>query len=365
MTKLRAIAALFVIAACGEAAQPPAKCSASYDAVVATSDYSSSGVGALSLDGGSTLGFKVDLGKDPALTESGGRLFFVARDLDAIFELDPACGAPIARFGVHGEGERGAANPQDVAVAPDGALWVPLYNVPALAIVRGSASERIDLSGLDADGNPQASAVRIAMVSGAPKAFVALEMLDADFKSRRPSKMARFDVATRRLEDTRELATRNPFGAMRESGGAFYLASPGNFDVLEEPAAGIERFDPRTFTGALLVSERDLGGSAVEVAIDGDCGAAIVADATTKNATSLVTFDAVSGRVIAPASRPALRTEDFDLRGLAWQKGALLVGDRRRQAAGFPVHVFDRGPGCELRERSEPIAVSHKPVGIR
>lgn len=353
------------LGACGTADSGPGRCAATRDAVVATSDYTSSGLGALSLDGGSALGFAVDLGKDPSLAESRGRIFFVARDLDSIFEVDRSCGTPTRRLSVHGAGDRGAVNPQDVAVAPDGALWIPLYNAPAIAVLRGEAMDRVDLSALDGDGNPQASSTRIVDVGGAPKAFVALEMLDADFKSRRASKMARFDVATRALEATRDLAGRNPFGPMVEADGAFFIAAPGNFDALDEPDAGVERFDPATFTGSLLVSERDLGGSAVEVAVQGACGAAIVADASSKNATALVTFDAKSGRVLAPAARPVARTDDFDLRGLAWRDGALLVGDRRRAAAGFPVRVFERSAACELRERPDSVPISQKPIAIR
>ena len=31
-------------------------------------------------------------------------------------------------------GHEGSANPQDLAVAPDGTLWVPRYNVPSVAV---------------------------------------------------------------------------------------------------------------------------------------------------------------------------------------------------------------------------------------
>ena len=104
----------------------------------------------------------VDLGKDPQLASSNGRLFYLARDNDLVFELDPACGTPRARFSVRQEGARGIANPHDVAAAPDGSLFIVLYNVPRLVIVAkdGSQEGAIDLSSYDPDGNPQADAIR-------------------------------------------------------------------------------------------------------------------------------------------------------------------------------------------------------------
>jgi hypothetical protein len=342
--------------------------------IVAASDYSSSVVcGAPRCETGPrTSG--VDLGKDPALTAGGGRAFFLARDNDLIFELDPTCGTPTARYSVHEDGARGTANPHDVAVAPDGSLFVVLYNVPRIAILTkdGKPDGNIDLSSsiYDGDGNPQADAIRIVPVGGVAKAFVTLERLDDRdrLRSKQPSTMLRIDVATRAIEASIELAGRNPFNPMAELGGALFLAEPGNFDADDDALAGIERFDTATSTTRLLVSEKDLGGSVSEIAVTDGCGAAIVAGPQQDvNPTSLVTFDPVTGRVLSTARAPVLGpTAGYDLQGLAWRGGSLFVGDRRSAGSGYRVHVFEREPGtCTLHENAQTIDLPQRPVAIR
>ena len=303
-----------------------------------------------------------NLGTDPQLAMSNGRTFFINRvgtPGDLIFELDPKCGRPIADgISVHGNAVADV-NPHDVAAAPDGSLFVVLYNVPRIDVIRGKAVEStIDLSSYDDDGNPQAESIQIVDVGGVPKAFVALERLDDNdpvnrLSSKRPSWMLRIDVATKKVEDTIVLAGRNPFNPMAVAGGALFLAEPGNFDALGEPAAGIERFDTSTSTTQLLVKEQDLGGSVAEIAVTDGCGAAIVAGPQTNvNPTSLVTFDPSSGKVLTSAAAPIFGpTPGYDLQALAWRGDSLYVGDRRPGASGYPIHVFEREPStCILHE---------------
>jgi hypothetical protein len=324
--------------------------------------------------GGSTTG--ADLGKDPSLALSNGRAFFLARDQDAIFELDPTCGTPFRSYSVH-SGSAGVVNPHDLAVASDGTLFVPLFNVPQIAIVKdGKLEAPIDLSSsdFDGDGNPNADAIRIVPVDGAEKAFVTLERLDNTVKelpSRQVSWMLRIDVATRKIEDHVVLAGRNPFNTMAELNGALFLAEPRDFDVADEDLAGIERFDTKTSTTQLLVRESDLGGSVSEVAVIDGCGVAIVGGPVHDvNPTSLVTFDPATGKVLASASAPVLGpTAGYDLQGLAWSGDSLYVGDRRAGDTGYPVHVFARDPGtCILHEvtaQRPAINLPQGPVALR
>jgi len=319
----------------------------------------------------------VDLGTDPQLAMSAGRAFFLARNNDLVFELDPVCGTPTARYSVHEEGRQGSVNPHDVAVAPDGALFVVLYNVPRIAVLEGGkVTGSIDLSGaqFDTDGNPQADAIRIVPVGGVAKAFVTLERLDDLDKvnilsSKQPSMMLRIDVATRKVEEAIVLAGRNPFNTMAEHDGALFLAEPGNFDSAAEPLAGIERFDTATSTTRLLVTEQELGGSVAEVAVTDGCGVAIVGGPQKDvNPTSLVTFDPTTGKVLSSGLAAVLGpTPGYDLQGLAWRGGSLYVGDRRRSATGYRVHVFDREPGtCNLHEvPARAFDLPQRPVALR
>jgi hypothetical protein len=319
----------------------------------------------------------VDLGADPQLAMSNGKTFFINRYNDVLFELDPKCGNPISMISVHEDGQ-GSVNPHDVAVAPDGALFVVLYNVPRIDIMKGKELETtIDLSGYDRDdGNPQAESIQIVNVGGVAKAFVALEVLDDNsmpipLASKRDSLMLRIDVATRKVEDTIVLAGRNPFNPMAvdESSGALFLAEPGNFNAADETRAGIERFDTATSTTRLLVTEHELGGSVAEIAVTDGCGVAIVAGPKQDvNPTSLMTFDPVSGKVLSSPQAPVLGpTPGYDLQALTWRGNLLYVGDRRPGASGYPIHVFEREPGtCNLHEiTNRSIVLPQQPVALR
>jgi hypothetical protein len=360
------------VVACGAETPPPAPsaCGGS-DALVALSDYASSEVGVVALDGGkSPMLPYANLGKDPALAVSRGRAFYVARLEGTVFELDPMCGTPRGQFDVNDPAQKVAANPQDVAAAADGALWIPRYNLGDLAIVRDGVTTRIDLSSYDADGNPQPSAIRIVDTAVGAKAFVALERLDDhdQLRSKQPSQMLRIDVGTRAVEATITLAGRNPFNTIVEDQGGLFLAMPGNFADAGEADAGVERFDVATSTTRLLVRETDLGASVAEVSVRDRCGVVILADATpTVNRTSLATFDAQTGAVLAKNVIGPSETFDKGLRGLAWASSGrvLLVGDRARQDAGYPIHAFERDDACILHALPDVIFVGQKPVSVR
>jgi hypothetical protein len=351
----------------------PSQCSAAV-ALVAMSDYTSADLASIQLDGGGWFTPSPWLGTDPALAVSRGRAFALGRLVGTIASVDP-CGALGPEINVNDPAKRGTSNPQDVAVAPDGALWVPRYNVPSIAIVRGTAvASTIDLSRYDDDGNPNAAALRIVDVGGAAKAFVPLEKLTlsgANLVPHGPSTMLRIDVATETIEAEIELVGKNPFnapGAIAERGALLYLAEPGTFTAADEDLAGIERFDTATSSSSLLVREKDLGGSAVEVAVTGRCGAVLIADASADNRVALATFDADTGAVLA-TNVVGQWSADFDtgLRGLGWIEGGtvLLVGDRAPAGALYPIHAFERDDACGLHAREDRIFVRQKPIAVK
>lgn len=370
---MRSATSLFLLGALGVAcssnddgAADAGACTVAPELLVAASDYQSSAVcGApCCVSPGSA-----ELGDDPWLALSNGRAFYISRTGafgDVLFELDARTGRPTAKIdGLHELAAPGqTANPHDVAAAPDGTLFVPLYSVPRLAFVKdGAVTGSLDLSAYDPeDGNPQAEAVRIV----GDKAYVTLERLDdgAGLASTRSSQMLRVDVATRTVEATIELAGRNPFGSMSELGSALYLAEPGNFNSAADTLAGVERFDTATSETRLLVTEDALGGSVAEVAVTDGCGVAIVAGPEDGvNPTWAVAFDPTTGAVLGTIFGP---TPGYDLQGLAWRGGTLYLGDRRSDADGtWPVHVFERGAGCALTLSSRTIPLPLRPVALR
>lgn len=359
---------LVTIGACSE--PDPAPACAPQELVVVASDYASSGVGGLA-GTRCDLKFGADLGKDPLLVRSRGRTFLVTRGIDdQAIELDGSCGFPTSKRSIASEGSSGTSNPQDLAVTAAGALWVPKFFRPEITVVGADGTRgRIDLSSYDADGNPNASAIRIVSVGGREKAFVALERLDnrsTELPATQTALVVRFDVATQKAEQVSELAGRNPFGLMVEAAGGLYLAAPGNFDRIDEADAGIVRYEPETGSSRLVVSEAALGGSVVQIAIDGACGAAIVADPTRDvNRTAVVLFDASTGVAAHTYAAPLYGpTSGYDLQGLTFTESTLFVGDRRRGEGGYPVHRFPRLSGCRVGPEGEPARMSQKPVAF-
>lgn len=356
----RAALALVWLAACS-GARPPSVCAETYELLVATSDYSSAQVGGASFDGRTSFTGGVDLGRDPALSLSAGRAFLIARDLGTVFELDPRCGKGISKTSVLDPGRASSTNPQDVAVSPDGSLVVTRFDVPTLLLVPPSGEPaRVDLSQQDGDGNPDMSGVRVAR----GRAYVALGRLDAKnkYRSVQASAMAIVDLATRAVVGAPQLPGRNPFGAMYETPDhALWIAAPGNFDQASEPDAGLVRFDTQTDTATLIVSEKALGGSAVEVVVDdaSRCAVAIVADASAKNRTRVV--------VVRLATRSVSElvgwTDGFDLRSLAL-KDRLVLGDRRASKQGYPLHTYRVGPDCAFVPDADS-SVPGPPVAVR
>ena len=136
---------------------------------------------------------------------------------------------------------------EDVGVASDGSLWIPLYNVPTLLVVSSSGAvlHTIDLSSYDADGNPQAMGIAIVTTPAGEKAFVPLQRLnDQTFASEQLSWMLRVDVATAQVEATIALAGRNPFQMRAQADtGVIWLADPGTTTRPTSHWRDIERFD--------------------------------------------------------------------------------------------------------------------------
>jgi len=359
------------------------------DVIVAATDYNSSQVGMISPDGASHFASGVDLGADPTLASSAGRYFWIARDLGEIIEIDPVSLSARTKYSANDPGTGGSTDPYDIAVAPDGSLWIARFDVSTVLVLNANGTRRrtVDLSLEDrADGNPHMNSIRILNpAAGTPaspgatgtmttsKAYVSLDMLDGDLRSTRKSKLARIDLETGAVEDVLTLAGRNPLSLMVQLGNQLYLADAGTWCTAGEcssgqPDAGIERVDTASFTSKLLVTGDELGGHATELAVTTNCGAVIVAGDLPDTPTSLVQFDPRSGDLGTVASSTVIPTgTSFTLAGLAWVGGDVLyVGDRGEAGGSAGVRIFDAdiSVGCALRERPKKLALPLPAIGF-
>ena len=185
---------------------------------------------------------------------SGGQAFYVARDEDTVFALGTQCGNPNHELNVHPPGTTGSADPQDVGVASDGSLWVPLYPdfPPSWCCLRAAPScTRLTCRPTTPMAIPTPPRSPTANTPAGEKAFVPLERLTwngGSSQSEQPSLMLRIDVATATVEAQIELAGRNPFGMVLD-GSILWLAEPGEsldggFASTTDAFGGIvERFD--------------------------------------------------------------------------------------------------------------------------
>jgi hypothetical protein len=329
---------LLALAACYQPAAPT--CAGEVIVLAEAPDFSASSIGALDLTTGIATMQTGSLLQDPVLATSGLQHFVVSRKSNVIYAID-GCGNSGAQYSALSPGDTDA-NPQDVAVDANGALWVARLALPTLLIT--SPLETVDLSKFDTDGNPDMSSVKIV----GNHAFVALARLNPYPESHQTSQVIVLDTDTKTLVNTIDLAGHNPFGPMLVSAGKIWLAEPGNFNDATESAAGIETIDPITMDHNLVVAETTLGASVVQVAANLSCAAAIVADSSAVNATSLVSFS-VDGSNL---SKPVLSTPNFLLRGMLWTNETpprLLVGDATNSGGSFYVHVFSAdGQTCAL-----------------
>ena len=346
--------------------------------IVAASDYTSSEVGTLALEGAAKFySAGAVLGVDPALASSQGRVFWVDRLGGNVIELNPSTGTALSDtvWTTSDPDFTGSTDPQDVAVDPTtGDAWIARFLVSTVLVKTSDGSTdvaRIDLSGVaGVNRNPYMSSIRIVLdATGVAKAYVALEMLHPYPQSIDPSYLVKIDVPSRAIESTLELKGRNPFGLIVEEGGKLYLAAPGNVNDVTETDAGIEVVDLATFTSTLLVRESDLGASVDEVSIasGATCGTAIVMGAQPNvNPTSVISFNVATGAIVTPLSQGFLSTSGFDLAGMAWLSGGQnLVGDRRAvSGSGYAVHVLSASSSCELSEGGAPLYAPLQPVAM-
>lgn len=287
------------------------------------------------------------LGGDPSLAHSRGRTFVAIRDSSRIGEIDPAGPSIVEGTFFEIPPRDRVANPHDVAVAPDGTLWIPRYNMSSLAVLHpnGDLAGEIDLSAYaDDDGSPEMEAA----IAIGDKVYVSLERLGwsgTRYLANDDSLVVELDVGSRSITRTITLQGRAPFGRLiadPEDGAAFFAAVPGEFDAIDE-RDGIERVDTASGRSRLAITETELGGSVSDIAIASATEAyAIVARPEMSNDTSLVLWNPTSGKKEATlATTPG----EYRLWGLALLGDGIAVGDRDRRAPR--IRIFSRETGTE------------------
>lgn len=347
-------AAILAIAAtaCTETPEPVTQCVAGLrldvPLLVLESDLATaSALARVDRDGCVTERSSVALGGDPSLAISRGRFFVAIRDRSRIAEVDPSGPWLVEGGQFDVPPVEVVTNPHDVAVASDGTLWVPRYNLTSLAILDadGALLDEIDLSTYaDDDGTPEMeSAIAIG-----DRVYVALERLSwtgTRYEAEHDSSIVALDVASRSVVSTIPLQGRVPFGRLvpdPDDGAVFYAVVPGTFDSIDE-RDGIERIDTRNESSELVIRETALGGSPSELAIASATEAyALVATDEVSNDTSLVRFDPSTGEVTGSW---ATTTGRYGLWGLAIAGDDVIVGDRERSAPRL--RIFDRKSGME------------------
>jgi hypothetical protein len=321
------------------------------DAVfVLASDRSASGVGTAGCAKDVTLQVAADLGTDAQLVDANGMPLVVARGSDVAFLVEQGKASRKLIFpGIVGKGGR---NPQGLAIAETGDVWVPFFRDYVLDVYRAplpgakvqelELKRSISLSKYDPDGDPEPAMVFSVHTPRGERIGVALERLTWQAEglvarqSFQRSQIVLFDPVTLLPEEPIITQGRNPFGVPKVWGRSIVMAMVGRVDRDQEQDAGVEVFDGTE--SRLLISESQLGGSVVEAEIDRDCGFAIVMDASARNRTSLVSFKPSTGSVIQGMSNAIIGpANDYNEgpAGLASREGELWVGSRKRESDGL------------------------------
>lgn len=303
------------------------------------------------------------LGGDATLSSARGRSFVSGRDLGVVHEIDPV-GLRILRTHAAAPADEGIPpNPQDVGVDEDGRLWIVRYNLSSLGLVEadGSWGGAVDLAALaDADGLPEMAAVQI--VDGV--AYVSLQLLNGDLQATGPGVMATIDVRSR-VVGSFPLFGGNPFGRMtpvadEPSGAIVTVVTPGDFNTIVA-SDGVERVDLAGGLSTQLISEVELGGSAIAAVVVGpNEGFVIVAEPVPGvHPTRVVAFDPAAGTVTRVLADSRTEAEGFYHADLAVSGATLVVGDRT--PGGARLRLFDR----QTLEETTPIcARDHPPFSL-
>jgi hypothetical protein len=272
-------------------------------------------------------------------------IFTIHRQQALVVERDRS-GAALEgrRYDVSEPGlEPARVDPADVALAPDGSLWITLYLLPTVLVLAPDGTRRatVDLSAFDDDGKPEMTA--IAIDSG--KAYVALEKLTPDLQTKTKGSIVQIDLETRAASAFVDLPAKTPREKfVRGPDGALHIACIGGpLSKSVDRDAGIVRVDLAQKSAKLVFDGAKAGGFPTAFDLgDGYTGYAIVADFTGDNPTRLVTFDVATGNVTATWATSA----GYQFWDVAAFGDLVLLADRTTDAPGL--RILSRRDGSRL-----------------
>jgi DNA-binding beta-propeller fold protein YncE len=250
---------------------------------------------------------------DPFLRRSGRQVFVLNRlTFDNLQGLDPDSDFATSWQLSVGVG----ANPHDVAVVPDGRIFVSRYEPPFndLAILAEGGGElvgTVPLASLaeNQDGTPRAD--HLAVIDG--MVFVGLQDIDRTFTRFAEGKLAVVDPALNASVGVIPLGGRNP-GSMEvvlEAGGEqrLYVAMAGIFPGLQpqELSGGVMVVDPVNRVVERVALDDDVAGGNIGALamVSPDLGYVVASDAAFVN--RVLAFDPVGGTI----RRVLLETTQF------------------------------------------------------
>ncbi|MBD3222040.1 hypothetical protein GF314_12445 [bacterium] len=296
---------------------------------------------------------------DAVLRWHDGRVWVVNRaGADNVQVLDPAQGFDtVAQYSL-GLGR----NIQDIGFAPDGTAYVSCYDTAELLHIDPEDGTILDVISTaafaDQDGLPETGWLRVH--DG--RVFVSCQRLDRDqwYAPVGDSYLLVLDVDTGSWIDADPgqpgtqgilLAASDPYTPIAAAGDRLYVGCTGYYGVQD---GGIDVIDPAALVSlGLEITESELGGDLVDLALTGETRHVVVAD------PGWVTHV----QRYAPGQAPVtlLSGTAYDHADIAWDGDfQLLVADRRTSSPG--VRVLDTVSGAELT--TGPVSVGLPPAMI-
>jgi hypothetical protein len=283
-------------------------------------------------------------------TTGASRYFLVQATLERLLEIDRA-GHVVAKFPV---GDGGPwTDPQDVALASDGAMWVTRYGSKSVAVLEPDGRPRcsVDLSPFAPADGPKTKAPGMSAIAIVNKtAYVALRRLDALANPIEDSTVVAIDTTgCGPAKAFVTLPARNPWQRFVVAGTStapelWVNCIAGPLSTPKIRGGALVKIDLATAKASIAFSEDAAGGFVDSFdLVDDHTAFAIVASYTDPNPTTLIRFDPTTGA--RDASFRSVTTTGYTLWSVAKASSVILLADRREESPGIRILSTDDGGG--------------------